>query len=587
MKFEDLILEVGGFGLFQIQILVFLIIPQIILPSHFLLHNFLAAVPSHHCALPNQDGFRNLTEEDLLLTSIPREPDGTLSSCKMYREPQWHLLENSPRGRPRDYIGGPPNTSSWGSPNTSSWGTPNTSTWGPPKTSTREPLNESALQSCKHGWDYDHSQFTSTIATQWDLVCERKWLNQASATFFFIGVTMGAILIGYLSDRFGRRTILLVCFVFTLVFGTAAAASINYPMLAVFRSLSGVSLSGLSIITVALSVEWVDMKHRTLAGCLASLCWSIGTMFLALVAYLIRDWRWLLVALTSPCILGIISIWWLPESARWLLAKGKVKETYAYLVRCSSMNGQECLSSKINTETLSDIAKEENTGAHYSYIDLFRTPVLRKISICAGMVWFGVAFCYYGISLNITGFGLDMYMTQFIYGAIEIPCKVGIYIFMNKGGRRYAQAWTLLITGFFLGINTLIPVSQDVLRTIIAIIGKGFSESSFTSVMLYTAELYPTVLRQNGIGYNSFLARIGGSLAPLVLLLDEVWEVLPQLIYCSVAIVCGLVAFSLPETLNVRLPDTVKDIEETRGLKLRLPEDKPKEHVPLKNLDKI
>ncbi|XP_069092489.1 solute carrier family 22 member 7-like [Pleurodeles waltl] len=569
MKFEDLILEVGGFGLFQIQILVFLIIPQIILPSHFLLHNFLAAVPSHHCALLHQNGFSNLTEEELLLASIPREPDGTFSSCKMYREPQWHLLENN--------TWRPPKVSTWGPPKASTWRPPNASSWGPP--------NELFLQSCQHGWAYDHSQFTSTIATQWDLVCERKWLNQASATFFFIGVTIGAILIGYLSDRFGRRTMLFVCFVFTLVFGMAAAASINYPMLAVFRSLSGVSLSGLSIITVALSVEWVDVKHRTLAGCLTSLCWSIGNTFLSLVAYLIRDWRWLLVALTSPCILGIISIWWLPESARWLLAKGKVKETYAYLVRCSSMNGKECLSSKINIETLSEIAEDENTGAHYSYIDLFRTPVLRKISICAGMVWFGVAFCYYGISLNITGLGLDMYMTQFVYGAIEIPSKLGIYIFMSKGGRRYAQAWTLLITGLFLGLNTVIPVSQGVLRTIIAIIGKGFSEASFTSVMLYTAELYPTVLRQNGIGYNSFLARIGVSLAPLILLLDDTWMLLPQIIYCSVAIISGLVAFSLPETLNVRLPDTVKDIEETGKLEPRQPEGDPKDHVPLKVLE--
>ncbi|KAJ1147789.1 hypothetical protein NDU88_000648 [Pleurodeles waltl] len=487
----------------------------------------------------------------------------------MYREPQWHLLENN--------TWRPPKVSTWGPPKASTWRPPNASSWGPP--------NELFLQSCQHGWAYDHSQFTSTIATQWDLVCERKWLNQASATFFFIGVTIGAILIGYLSDRFGRRTMLFVCFVFTLVFGMAAAASINYPMLAVFRSLSGVSLSGLSIITVALSVEWVDVKHRTLAGCLTSLCWSIGNTFLSLVAYLIRDWRWLLVALTSPCILGIISIWWLPESARWLLAKGKVKETYAYLLRCSSMNGKECLSSKINIETLSEIAEDENTGAHYSYIDLFRTPVLRKISICAGMVWFGVAFCYYGISLNITGLGLDMYMTQFVYGAIEIPSKLGIYIFMSKGGRRYAQAWTLLITGLFLGLNTVIPVSQGVLRTIIAIIGKGFSEASFTSVMLYTAELYPTVLRQNGIGYNSFLARIGVSLAPLILLLDDTWMLLPQIIYCSVAIISGLVAFSLPETLNVRLPDTVKDIEETGKLEPRQPEGVPKDHVPLKVLE--
>ncbi|KAJ1147802.1 hypothetical protein NDU88_000657 [Pleurodeles waltl] len=159
----------------------------------------------------------------------------------------------------------------------------------------------------------------------------------------------------------------------------------------------------------------------------------------------------------------------------------------------------------VGRETLRKIAEEENTGTNYSYIDLFRTPVLRRISVCAAVVWFGVAFCYYGISLNITGLGLDMYMTQFVYGAIEVPSKLGVYVFMDKGGRRHAQAWTLLITGFCIGINTVIPVSLGPLRTTIAIIGKGFSEASFTSVLLYTAELYPTVLRYASVKFLIFV----------------------------------------------------------------------------------
>lgn len=39
------------------------------------------------------------------------------------------------------------------------------------------------------------------LVFQWDLVCEQRGLNQATATFFFIGVTMGAVVFGYLSDR--------------------------------------------------------------------------------------------------------------------------------------------------------------------------------------------------------------------------------------------------------------------------------------------------------------------------------------------------------------------------------------------------
>lgn len=46
------------------------------------------------------------------------------------------------------------------------------------------------------------TQRHSGLVFQWDLVCEQRGLNQATATFFFIGVTMGAVVFGYLSDRF-------------------------------------------------------------------------------------------------------------------------------------------------------------------------------------------------------------------------------------------------------------------------------------------------------------------------------------------------------------------------------------------------
>lgn len=63
------------------------------------------------------------------------------------------------------------------------------------------------------------------------------------------------------------------------------------------------------------------------------------------------------------------------------------------------------------------------------------------------------------------------------------------------------------------------------------------------------------------MGYTSFMARLGGALAPLVFLLDEVWRSLPEVTYCGVAVCSGAVAFLLPETLNVHLPEGIEDIE--------------------------
>ncbi|NXG53098.1 S22A7 protein, partial [Psilopogon haemacephalus] len=525
MKFEDLLLEIGGFGRFQFLILFSLCLLRINLPMHFLLHNFLAATPPHHCAIPQHEALVNLTAEQVLLVSIPRQPDGTFKSCEMFSQPQLHLLLNS---------------------------------------SSLQAENDSIVQHCQHGWVYDHSQFTSTISTQWDLVCEQRGLNQATATFFFIGVTLGAVLFGYLSDRLGRKAMLLLSLLCSVVCGMLSAASVSYSMLAITRTLTGLALSGVSIIVLPLGLEWVDIEHRTFTGILISVFWSVGNMLLAMVAYLVRDWHWLLVAVTGPCLLSMACLWWVPESARWLIANGKVKQAHRHLLRCARMNGRKDFTQFASfhlSQALRKMAADTSSGRSYSYISLFRTPVLRRISLCSGAVWFGVAFSYYGMSLKLTGFGLNMYLSQFVFGIIEIPAKMIMYVLVNRVGRRQSQAWSLILTGACIGANIIIPKSFTSLRSVVATMGKGFSEAAFTTVYLYTSELYPTVLRQNGMGYTAFMARLGGALAPLVYLLDEVWRSLPEVTYCGVAVCCGSMAFLLPETLNMRLPEGIEDLE--------------------------
>lgn len=66
------------------------------------------------------------------------------------------------------------------------------------------------------------------------------------------------------------------------------------------------------------------------------------------------------------------------------------------------------------------------------------------------------------------------------------------------------------------------------------------------------------------MGYNSFLARLGVALAPLILLLDDVWTHLSQVVLCVIALITGVVASQLPETKDRCLPETIEDIEGTR-----------------------
>ncbi|XP_075835044.1 solute carrier family 22 member 7 isoform X2 [Microtus pennsylvanicus] len=529
MGFEELLDKVGGFGPFQLRNLVLMALPRVLLPMHFLLPVFIAAVPVHHCALPGAPA--NLTHQDLWLEAhLPRETDGSFSSCLRFAHPK---------------------------------ALPNT-TLATGAHSSGEPEGEPTTVPCSQGWEYDRSEFSSTIATEWDLVCEQRGLNKITSTCFFVGVLLGAVVYGNLADRFGRRQLLLVAYVSSLVLALASAASVNYIMFVITRTLTGSALAGFTIIVLPLELEWLDVEHRTVAGVISTIFWTGGVLLLALVGYLIRSWRWLLLAATLPCVPGIISIWWVPESARWLLTQGRVEEARTYLFRCAKLNGQPVSEDSLSQEVLNKVVTVERVLRRPSYLDLFRTPQLLHISLCCTMVWFGVNFAYYGLILDVSELRLNVYQTQLLLGAMELPSKIVVYFLVRHVGRRLTEAGTLLGATLTFGISLLVSPGTKYWVTALLLLGKGFSEAAFTTAYLFTSELYPTVLRQTGLGLTALIGRLGASLAPLAALLDGVWLMLPKLAYGGIALLAACAALLLPETKVAQLPETIQDVERKR-----------------------
>ncbi|XP_076848176.1 solute carrier family 22 member 7-like [Brachyhypopomus gauderio] len=523
MKFEHVLEEIDGFGRFQKMVLLLSFIGRFTLPCHFLLNNYITSIPSHHCDISSVDVegfFGNLSQEQKLAVIIPQQEDGSLASCHMFHEPQLYVLD------------------------------------------TESNFSDAPLIQCPNGWEFDNSTFISTLATEWDLVCERRGMNKAVVTIFFIGVMSGAPIFGSLSNRYGRKPMLLVSYVLGTCFALASVFSSSFTMFAVLRFFTGLSITGIVIVSSVLCVEWVDIRNRKLVGVVDSVSWTFGYMVLPGIAYCVRDWRWLTFTVTSPLAVALISWRWVPESARWLIANGKLERAHYYLKKCAAINKKKGVSSIIKPEVLSAIISE-NGNRKYSYLDLARTPKMRRLALLTGATWYGVASIYYGISFNIKGFGLDLYLNQFLFGAVELPSKVLIYFLLDQIGRRKTETGSLLMASFCLLVNIFIPHDQWIVRSVIGVLGKGFASISFGTLVLYSSELYPTVIRQNGMGYNSFLGRMGVALAPLILLLDDVWGHLSQVILCAIALFAGLVASQLPETRDRCLPETIEDVEGT------------------------
>ena len=85
------------------------------------------------------------------------------------------------------------------------------------------------------------------------------------------------------------------------------------------------------------------------------------------------------------------------------------------------------------------------------------------------------------------------------------------------------------------------------------------ASASFAIVYVYTAEMFPTTIRNQAVGTCSLVARIGGITSLLLDLLKVYWLPAPVFIMGVVATIAGAVAVFFPETLGQKLPDTMED----------------------------
>lgn len=107
----------------------------------------------------------------------------------------------------------------------------------------------------------------------------------------------------------------------------------------------------------------------------------------------------------------------LPESPRWLLRQNRIKDAHSVLAYVARLNGRE----PIDIHVVEAIAKAENPPKDEeeqqpTYIDFFRDPALRLVSLKVMGVWFAWSLTYYGLSFNLKNLDGDIYTNVFIMG---------------------------------------------------------------------------------------------------------------------------------------------------------------------------
>lgn len=329
-----------------------------------------------------------------------------------------------------------------------------------------------------------------------------------------LGAVIGAATAGFLSDRFGRKRILIIGGAFFLVAAVWSALTIGPIALIVARVAGGYGIG----LTAALAVTYItESAPANIRGLLAfsyQLLAVCGIFLTNVINYIIAShgsndwdiatgWRWMLGLGAIPAAAFLLAMRRAPESPRFLIQIGRTDEGFAVL---EHILGTE--RARLRTDDIQASVKLETEMSH-EFHDLFRPGLRRALVIGIFLAVFNQfigmnAISYYGpVMFSDLGFAGD---TQFLaaasVGGMELVATVvGMYLIDTFGRKRLMEIGTGMMCVFALCISGSYFMGNSLLTLIFVMaftISFAFSMGPIPWIVI--PELFPTYLRGRATG---------------------------------------------------------------------------------------
>ncbi|XP_018421115.1 PREDICTED: solute carrier family 22 member 2 [Nanorana parkeri] len=528
--FDDVLEEIGQFGLFQKQLFFIMCFISAVFSPIYVGIVFLGFVPDFRCNIPAAAELSRTcgwsVEEAINYTFLL--PDNSADSL-YFSQCFQHDAD---------------------------WNWTSLTCTDPIRNLTSYNSNNMPVTSCTNGWVYDTTG--SSIVTEFNLVCEDSWKLDLFQSIVNVGFFLGSLFIGYIADRFGRKPCLLISLLITAIFGVLVAFAPTYPWLVTFRFIQGLVSKGSWLSGYILVAEFVGLDHRRTVGIVYQVAFTVGLLALAGVAYVVPNWRWLQLAVTLPNFVFLTYYWCVPESPRWLLSQNQKDKANEIIKHIAKKN------KKPIPVTLKSLTGNEDTGYKQvpSFKDLVRTPQIRKHTFILMYIWFSCAVIYQGLIMHMGSTGKNIYLDFFISAMVEFPAAFIIIVTVDRIGRRYPWAVGCFVTGVACLVTAFIPEGLQWLKVTLGCVSRMGITLSYEMICLVNAELYPTFIRNLGIMVCSSMCDLGGIITPFIVYrLSNVWQELPLIVFAVIGTLSGVLVLLLPETKGQALPETIEEAE--------------------------
>ncbi|XP_030603440.1 solute carrier family 22 member 15 [Archocentrus centrarchus] len=401
-----------------------------------------------------------------------------------------------------------------------------------------------------------------TIVTEWFLIKQQAYKVSLAGSLFFAGLLIGNVIFGPLSDKIGRKPVYLTGLFFEVIFGYVTAFAPTYEVFAASRLLVGLMNGGIGLVCFVLTQEYVGKSYWAMTGTLTSMTFAVGIALFGALGYFIQPWRSLATAANSSGVLFFLLSVTLPESPRWLYSQGQTERAEEVLLYMAQRNGNAVNRLMLQRVGASKAGDHKNRGA--GVLQLIIHPVLRLRTMVLMYVWYACSLVYYGLTLGAGETSGSRYVNVAMYGLVELPAYPLCMYFINKhwAGRRKSIAGFLCLAGSACLCTTFIPENAGTLLSVtsLALVGKLMVSAAFNIAYVYTSELYPTVIRNAGLGVCSMSCRVGGILAPFVPSMRALHTSMPFTVFCLSGLSAGCLGLLLPETLNRPAAETLEEL---------------------------
>mmetsp|Transcript_7004 Transcript_7004/g.19879 ORF Transcript_7004/g.19879 Transcript_7004/m.19879 type:complete len:527 (+) Transcript_7004:277-1857(+) len=435
------------------------------------------------------------------------------------------------------------------------------------------------------------SSVATAVSDDWQLSALQRG---TLVTTVFLGMLLGNLASGLLSEVFGRREVLNLSFLGLSIFSISSSFAMGFRSLASLRLCVGTCIGLGQPAWTALGTEIMPVAWRIWASSAVFWLFTVGEIYTSCL--LVADdpaleklhWRSLLRYGAVPaCVLCVGSFFLLSESPVFLAARGMRAETTQALI---SMRRDNCapevsLDFRAPREPSPDgspvAGSRSCTELLLRQFEVIFSRKLRASTIIVMYSCFVLNFNYYGCLYAFPQVLKSVLpsrapATALLVGALwEFPgtavgLLLGFVVSRKLGMKVYLLSTVAATIAFLLGAGAVARGSSNVCVHVLLYSGyyglKSFGNSGFAIVYTYAAELYPTEARATGTAVNLAGGRIGSMMAPLVfeLLSDFTGTYrafFSVIIFCSL-LNCVLVDVLKYETANALLKDAVDEPED-------------------------